>query len=384
MRTVWLILAFVCLAFCLAFDAHAASLGSENIVVVVVPTGDNVDYSPFENRLRSELTAAGHSTVTATLPAPIESSDLPTHARRLGSDICISISISDGMVVGFVSVADPASEKIVVRSIPGYPAGEQAPSIFAVRATDVLHGVLLELNYVPNAPQKPNTAQEDKPHINRSAKPAGERKAENPAAEVKHEPIAEQRGDAPPARPLPPNKGPSTSRHWGVSVGAGLNAAGHSLPLASGGEISVFRQERDWGASVEASAYLPVDASSHGAEIAVNQWLVGASFHLYQPLSSAFKVFESFGSGLYGLSFSGLSTNNQGTGHNVRYVVGYSNLGLGILSEFNERTALALRFRILAPWRVGDVIVRDPFGDNTVAQLKFPVMLGDLGLRVTF
>ena len=155
------------------------------------------------------------------------------------------------------------------------------------------------------------------------------------------------------------------------------------MPIAPGGEVGLFRQERYWGLSAEGSAYLPVEIAFGNSSITINQWHVGAHFQLFQPLGSSFRLFESLGGGAYGVSLSG-ENPSEAMERKPSAVLAYLGAGSGLISDFNERTALSLRLRVLAPLGVADVIVRDASGEKTVAQLRFPIVLGDLGLRVTF
>jgi len=345
---------------------------AEDFVLIVIPSGDNIDYSSFENRLRAELAAAGYATITATLPAPIDSAALPAQASRFSTNICVSLSVSDRIVVGFVSVADPASARSVIRPVPGYPIGEQAPSVFAVRATDVLHGVLLELNYTPKLSQKLPQAVPERPVVTASRQAAPTRSTLPPVVSPRRY-----------TKPEPGREPGASAGRWGVSLDVAFNGGGRAIPTAPGAEVGVFWQERYWGLSAEGSAYLPAVVNVGSSSIKITQWLVGADFQLFQPLGSAFRVFESLGGGAYGVSLSGESPI-EAIERNRSDVLAYLGAGSGLVSDFNERTALALRLRVLAPLSVADVIVRDPSGERTVAQLRFPIVLGDLGLRVTF
>lgn len=126
--------------------AHA-----ESPVLILVSSGDDPNYAIFENRLRSELLAAGFSVETASVSEPLNSVGLAMNAVRYSASRAISITISNEMVFGLVYIANSGNGPALIRAVPGYPVGEQAPSVFAVKATDVLHGALLELAHSANA-----------------------------------------------------------------------------------------------------------------------------------------------------------------------------------------------------------------------------------------
>ena len=340
---------------------------AENYVVIVVPSGDNIDYSTFENRLRFELIAAGYATITATLPAPIDAATLPAIAARFSTNVAVSLSILDGIVYGFVSITDPIAHKNTIRAVPGYPIGEQTPGVFAVRATDVLHGAMLELNYVRSAPQ-----------IQRGGEPAKSQRLVTPAPKQ-----AEVTGRAParasPLKAVPASKSANQRERWGVYLGGTLNGGVRSMPMAPGGEIGFYRQERYWGASAEASVYVPVSAAFSDTRITVGQWMIGGALQLYQPIGRVVTVFESVGSGIYDLQISA-SSPRQENDRKPSYAVGYSSTGAGLISNLNDRTALALRLRMVVPWRTADFIVKD----EVAARLAFPIVLVDFGLRIAF
>ena len=363
MTSRWLGIALLSLIFTLASVVRA-----ENFVLIIVPSGDGIDYSSYENRLRSELIAAGFATVTESLPAPIDSASVSENAARFSTNIAISISISDGIVFGYVSINDTGTHRTMVRPVPGYPIGDQAPSVFAVRATDVLHGAMLELSNAPNAsrsktpPQVPPT-QAKLPAVAKSAE-----RSTNP----------QQHPETPINTKLRPKSMNQTGR-WGVELGPVLNYGIQSMPMASGGEISLFRQERSFGVSAECSAYLPVTSSLSNAKITVSQWMIGGSVQLFQRIGRDFTFLESAGLGGYVLAINAASPN-VGNDRNPSIATGYSSLGAGLMSNLNDRVALALRIRVVLPWRLADILVRD----EIVAQQAVPMVLGDLGLRVAF
>jgi hypothetical protein len=351
--------------------ARAASL-----VLIVVPSGDHLDYTSFENRLRSELVAAGFQTLTETVAGSVDRAVLSECAARFSATLAISISISESMVSGYVYIAGSGGGADVVRAVPEYPVGEQAPSVFAVKATDVLHGALLELQHSGSPPAalpgvKEATQQESKPQ--RTEQPAGA-----PAASAT--PTLQ-----PPLKNDNPTNGQPQPGHWGVALSAALNLGLHSLPIALGSEIGLYRKSQYWGASLEGSVYLPatISRSRWQAEAQLTQLALGGSVQCFQPLGNTITLFESVGSGVWHLGVRG-ATNVRGTstlnltGNQKSSTYAYTYVGVGLLAAITDRTSLAFRFNVLAPWKHVDIVIYD----QVVASVAIPALIGDLGLRL--
>ena len=351
---------------------------AESLVLIVVPSGGNLDYTSFENRLRSELVAAGFQTLTETVAGSVNQAVLLESAARFSATLAISISISESMVSGYVYIASSGDGPDVIRAVPEYPVGEQAPSVFAVKATDVLHGALLELQHSGSPPAAPAgdkkpAPQESKPE--RTEVPAGAQSASE--AKPRNGQLPFSNDSQPIGHPQP--------EHWGVELNAALNSGLHSLPIALGSELSFYRKSKYWGASLEGSVYLPatVSRSRWQAEAQLTQMALGGSVQLFQPLGNTITLFESVGSGVWHLGVRG-ATNVRGTstlnltGYQRSSTYAYTYLGLGLLAAISDRTSLALRFNVLAPWKQTDIVIHD----EVVASVAIPALIGDLGLRL--
>ena len=359
--------ALVGLILALASIAHA-----ENVVLIVVPTGENLDYTPFENRLRSELVAAGFPTVTATIPGPIDAASLPSHAARLSTNIAISISISGDIVFGYVSISGTPNGRGTVRAVPGYPIGEQAPSVFAVRATDVLHGALLELSHAPNAaPSTPPLSTPTRQTSPREDTRQPQSKAPSSAS------AARLAGDAPAIKGRP--RTPHLHGNWGVTIASTFIASLRSMPVAPGAELGFYRQERLWGASLDAALYLPVSAMSSSAEIEASQWRVGGALQLLQPIGASITAVEFLAAGVHGFDIEGTSANPANDRHPYA-TTAYTGLGVGLIAGLRDRTGVFGKVSVVAPWREVDIVV----SDRVAARLAFPIAFCDLGLRLAF
>ena len=121
------------------------------------------------------MLAAGFQTLTETVAGPIDQAVLSESAARLSAGLAVSISISQSTVSGYVFIANSSGGADVIRVVPEYGVGEEAPSVFAVKATDVLHGALLELHLRGNLAAAP---AENKKRPQRESKP---QRTESPA-----------------------------------------------------------------------------------------------------------------------------------------------------------------------------------------------------------
>ncbi len=343
---------------------------AEELILVAVPTGDNPDYAPFESRLRAELTAAGFATVTEAISGPIDAAALSAHTTRLSTRFAISVSIANGMVSGLVYVANFDKSSDLIRTVPGYPIGEQAAGVFAVKATDVLHGVSLELKHPGNFARAPAPASEPtatEPPISGATKPH----AIQPAQAAGMLPVQDR------VENLTESKTRTQRGNWGVALGFELGAGLHSMPVTPGGGLGIYRQQGSWGASIEGSAYLPVTVTRTAGQGDLALWMLGGSVQLFQPLGRAFTIYESLGCGAFHLDVEGTGAVLDQS-RNAASTAVYTYLGLGLIGSTSERTGIAFRFRVLAPWTYSDVIIHD----EVVASVAFPTLISDVGLRL--
>jgi len=365
----WLQLVIVEIVFIFASHlAHAAKP-----VLILVPVSDDPNYATIENRLRSELSAAGFSPETATVSEPLDSASLPATAARFSAPMAITITVSNETVFGLVYIANSGDGPPLVRAVPGHHVGEQAPSIFAVQAADVLHGALLELAHSGNAssavePERPSVATQP---------PAREARA---LTQVQPTPSADkQRSDA---AVVSERRSSSSTKegNWGATLGATLSGSVRAQPFAPGGELGFYRQQRPWGASVEGSMFVPVTFTRSAGQARLSQWRLGASVQLLQPLpGTSVAVYESLGSGISQSHVEGAGTLPQNSRQSSS-TFGYTSLGLGLIVPLGDRNGLSFRFNVLAPWKQADIVIQN----EVVASLAFPTFTGDLGLRLGF
>ena len=339
----------------------------------MVPAEKSQDYSAYESRLHSELTAAGYAAATVQIPSSADPTTVAVNAERFSSPIAVSITISRAMVSGFVWIADLQKGGGTLRPVPEYPIGEEAPSVFAVKATDVLHGLLLELGYRANRPvlheseASPDATaanqtiplQSVAPQPERVVKPSSNqaREVPNPAISVRKE----------------------NSNTWQITAATSVM---QRWPLYSpnlGGKLGVLRRWGPWGLGVEGFGFVPNTLTSGSSQAQVRQFLAGATVQFYQPITPAFSILESAGSGLYGVYVSGedaVAPKNK----QPHLLIGYSSVGLGITWMPAAKVGLTMRTILLVPWALVDVRI----GSEVAPRVVAPTALGELGVQLAF
>ena len=151
------------------------------------------------------------------------------------------------------------------------------------------------------------------------------------------------------------------------------------MPTALGSELSIYRKNKYWGASLEGSVYLPVtvNRTQWQAEAQLTQFAFGGSLQFFQPMGSTMTLFESVGSGGWHLGVKG-RTAQPLPPREASSIYAYTYVGLGLMAALSDRTALAFRFSVLAPWQQTDIVIRG----EVVASAAIPAVIGDLGLRL--
>jgi hypothetical protein len=124
-------------------------------VVLVVPEAARDADAQIATRLQAELTAAGFDVRTVPSTAAPSILLLKTLAEREAGTAAVAIVSSPNSVSGIVWMRDERAERVLVRRVPEERRSRDSPSVFAIRATDLLHGGLLQLGYP--RPQPPST-----------------------------------------------------------------------------------------------------------------------------------------------------------------------------------------------------------------------------------
>ncbi|MBN1606268.1 MAG: hypothetical protein JW940_06520 [Polyangiaceae bacterium] len=145
-------------------------------VVLVVPSVAEQRDTQIATRLRAELVAAGFDVRTVPSTAAPSILLLKTVAEREAGAAAVAIVSSPESVSGIVWMRDERAERVLVRRVPEERRSVDSPAVFAIRATDLLHGGLLQLGYP--RPKPPTAASGGSAHD----VPVGARQPEPAAA----------------------------------------------------------------------------------------------------------------------------------------------------------------------------------------------------------
>jgi hypothetical protein len=365
---------------------------AQQTVVVVVPHTGIVDYDVFEHRLRSELIAAGFQPISLEVQVEVDPKILKRSASRLASPAAISISIHDGTVSGLVWLkgSDPSSDS--VRPVPACALTDQAPSVFAVRATDILHGGLLELGYV--SPSASATAGENEPS-SPPAEPGAARPSPQPAnsaGAIPPEPPptspARVKQSAPQKPPLPPSSkpvswGPSpASKDWRLAAMGTLGAHFVNSPTSFGVSISAIRRVYgDFGIGLRGTYFAGVEEKTPrfpNDTATVTEAHLGARAEYLQRASETIFLFEFLETGAHGVFVSGNANSVNARGGSGYSYSGYSGGGLGAIWWQNSILGLMFETGLVYPWKPADVLV----GGETVLKAAQPTLMFNLGVEL--
>jgi hypothetical protein len=351
---------------------------AQTSVVVVVPHVDTNDYESFEHRLRSELVAEGFEPVSVEVPGEVDAQTLQRNANRFMSPAAISISIHARVVSGLVWIRARGKSDDSLRSVPDYPLGEQASAVFAVRATDVLHGGLLELGYIGVAPEP---AEPPAPKANDTSTSKLDDSNATPAAskpeppEPPRPPVART---APPA-PLVREQAPLA---WRATAMGTLGSHFLDFPSNLGLSLSVMRrlnQYFSFGIAGTLFAPVVIRTEPDQGRAYITQAFVGPRLQCLQPLTEAFTLFEYLESGPHAIVVSGEAVRPNISNSDQSFTI-YSSLGLGASWTPNQMLGVIAQAGILAPWRRTDVVILN----TAIAEAAGPALLFSGGLQLAF
>jgi hypothetical protein len=354
-------------------------------VVIVVPHVSTTDYESFEHRLRSELVAAGFQPIAAEVLVDVTPQTLQVQATRLTSSAAISISIHDKVVSGLVWIRARGTDADLLRAVPAYPLNAQAPTVFAVRATDVLHGGLLELGYSGTTPDgfvggfvPPAPA----PHSKASSTPT--KPADAPAAT--HDaatPLDEKPTPTDKTHSAPPEAKPEqekASNTWFFRGTASLEVPFLEFPTNLGFGPSVMRRlHAHWNIGLAGSVFLPAVGKTEQGRANITQTYVGARLDYLQLPARPLTLFAFVETGAHAILVTS-ETRSPNLAHSRQSFTGYSTVGVGATWAVNGTVALLIETGLLLPWRRADVVV----ARTTVASAAGPAMLFNAGVQLGF
>jgi hypothetical protein len=349
-------------------------------VVIVVPHDGAPEYDAYEHRLRSELIAAGLQPVSVVVAAEADAQMLKAQARQLMSPAGISLSIHDKVVSGLVWIRARGPSGDSLRPVPDYPLGEQTPTVFAVRATDVLHGGLLELGYLGTTPEAPVVQ-------------LGPTNAPPPVASATEATAPSTTSTASAATPKPPTSTqtePATRRSepgeierpWQFRGMLTLSKSFAGYPSNVGLTWSGTRRLHErWRLGLLGTYFAPVVARTSPDEgrAYITQVFIGARLECLQSLAETVTLLEYLESGPHAIlvSSEAVSPNRQQSGQSY---TGYSNIGLGVSWMVSSAVSFAGQTGLLLPWKPADVVVVQ----TVVAEAARPTLLLSAGIQLSY
>lgn len=365
---------------------------AQTSVIIVVPHVSTSDYEPYEHRLRSELIAEGFQPISVEVLA-VTSQTLQKHATRLMSPAAISISVHDGVVSGMVWIRGRAASPDLMRSIPDYPLSAQTPSIFAVRATDVLHGGLLELGYIgttvePTTENQPNTSRfvENEPGLEaKGSKVPRASSAANDASSAAGTAVQAQTTEQPSAAttsaaPANRSKREKPPKAWFFRGMANVGLPMLAYSTNYGFNPSVMRRvSPHFNVGFSGGMFLPLVARTRDGHANIAQAYVGPRLESVQQLAKQLTLFEFVEIGGHAI-FVTSDTVVPNRAHSAQSFTGYSSLGAGATWALNGTVGLMAGTGLLLPWKRADVIVVR----TVVAEAAGPALLFNAGIQLAF
>jgi hypothetical protein len=383
----------------------AASIAdAQTQVVIVVPHSNTDDYYPYEHRLRSELISEGYQPVSVEISNEVSAATLKQNATRLMSPAAISLTIRDQVIAGTVWIQGRQGSRDLLRPVPEYPLGPQAPSVIAVRAADVLHGGLLELGYIGTAPEPPAPAPTATPISQGSSNgstppsppaPAASRSGAQTklAASPKSSPISKspptpqssalpdlpQTGPREGAASVPPQTDPSP--RWQIRALFSLAQPYLRSPLALGASTTATAQAASTFRIGLSGTYLAPargETTPYLGMASVTQTFVGPTVELHQSHSSRFDTYQFLDAGLHALFVTG-EAPPPNRPHSTRAYTGYAQLGLGAALALEAHLSLTVQAGLLLPFKAADVKVTN----TTVIEAAGPAAMLNAGLGLS-
>lgn len=278
-------------------------------VVLVVSGGAQERDAPIATRLHSELVAAGFDVRTVPSTDPPSILLLKNLAEREAAAAAVAIVSSPDSVSGIVWMRDSEAERVLVRRVPEEPRSADSPAVFAIRATDLLHGGLLQLGYPrpkpaeadPSAP--PNTGPPPPENANPVVAPA--KPPRKPAEPVPRQP-AKRKGNSAGPRP----QGAAPERAWEIMAGAsalwGPGGDSQALPWMFAPAIGLeWRIFTAWALELRVAAPAMGSAGSSDDVVDVDQELALLGGGWRGRVGSLVHVAASAGPGIYRIGIDG-------------------------------------------------------------------------------
>jgi hypothetical protein len=269
--------AVAALILCAVVLLSARSSAQPRVAIVTSEPADAAEELNVEEQLRAELRAAGFDVHVVQTPESASAAALEGVARETGSFAAIAVVRVPGQpAAADVWVTDRVTGKTLLRRVRAEGTPDTSARILALRAVELLHASLIELN-VPHPARGEATAD---PAVREFAAPASETDRLEPDA--------------------------SGFERFVVEAGAGLLAGPGGIPAAIAPAIALgLRQGRTWSARlfVCAPAISTVSAAPGTAQVDQELALLRVAF---EPVfAGRFMPSLSMAAGAYRLGVAG-------------------------------------------------------------------------------
>jgi hypothetical protein len=290
-------------------------------ITIVVQQSRVAQTTEFETRLRAELLGSGFEVLTVADPATaVTPANLEAAAERTAAAAAIAIDQPADSVTGDVWVTERVTGKTLLRHLRAEPGSTDAPSVFALRAVELLRASLLELNEA---------------HPPRGSVPA------EPALRAWVAPSVSATPEAAPAAP----RRPTVS----VTMGASVFASPGGLPAGLGPTLLVaWTPVPKWFGEIAWSG--PANRSIDDVSGTVNLYeLMAVARVRFDPLPQGAKIrpFAVTGFGAYRLGVNGIASGDN-TGADASVWAGLGLLGAGLRLQTGESVGLHMELDVFA------------------------------------
>lgn len=222
----------------------------------------------FETQLRAELLTMGFEVLTLPEPpATVDPDSLEAIAERTQAIAAIIIDQPEGNVSGRLWITERVTGKTLFRKVRPEKVSPDAPTIFALRAVELLRASLLELQ----EPHPTRGTVEATPQLkNLVTPPAAAPKPAAPAP-VAGAPKPAPAPAAPPATQKPEPRAPGRPR-WSASAGIRLLGGPGGMPWAAGPTLGVaWHAAPGWTLQLQGSGPFSARVEDRGAGALTNQ-----------------------------------------------------------------------------------------------------------------
>jgi hypothetical protein len=315
-----------------------------------------------EAHLEAELRAAGFDVVLVHRANPAWPEQLEVAARQTESVAAITIVRRANEVAADVWITDRVTGNTLLRHVRADVSADHATHILALRAVELLHASLIELNVL----REPSSKTEEAPSLRAPVVPAISRSPAPAAA-----PVIDR-------SPVPPSRDHATL----LSVAMGASALGGpgGIPFAIAPALGLaWRPLSAWAGQIQLAGPAFSSVADERGSAELDQEL-GLFRVLFEPRrTGALRPFVTVGAGMYRIGAHGEATEPL-AGRSAHALAAAFAAGAG------ARVALSGQVGLLVQ---GDALFILPrprlrFARQTVAETALPAVLASLALEVSW